>query len=92
MRHWAAKTRSKVNVWGNRNSWSLTPTHGDRVDPTEREIVVEIHGNKHDGFIFVMTPDGFYSTDTWLDSLQECFDYGKQLLGLKRKEWECFDD
>ena len=90
MKRWTAKTRAQV--WGQKNAWSLAPPDGTTASPTECEIVVEIQGDEKNGFHFVMSPNGFFTADTWSETIDEAFDYGKRLFDLDRDDWRRHDD
>ena len=90
MKRWTAKTRS--HVWGHKNAWSLAPPDGSTSAPTECEVVVEIQGDEKNGFHFIMSPNGFFTADTWSETVDEAFNDGKQLFDLNRKDWRRPDD
>ena len=90
MKRWTAKTRTQV--WGNRNAWSLARPDQSFSPATECEIVIEIQGDTKNGYNFIMSPDGFFTADSWCESLDEAFEDGKQLFDIDRGDWQLLDD
>jgi hypothetical protein len=81
-----AKTR--VRVWGTRNSWSLSPESGLRGSAKECDVELEIQGNDREGYNFVMSPTGFFTADTWHQTKDEALATAKELFGVGHAEWK----
>ncbi|NNE00061.1 MAG: hypothetical protein HKN47_22300 [Pirellulaceae bacterium] len=83
---WIATTRTRV--WGQRNSWSLSQPANSPNAGVPCNVIVEIQGTPHDGYHVVMSPDGFFTADTWCESLDEAFNSGKELFDIERHDWQ----
>ena len=85
---WTAKTQK--TVCGYHNAWSFSEPENSRQSPTECQVHFEIQGDVSNGFLFIMAPDGFFTADAWVETLDEAFELGAE-LGLERDEWQPCD-
>ena len=90
MKRWTAKTRTQV--WGRKNAWSLSAPKERAASSIECEINLEILGNPKGGFHLVMSPDGFFTADSWTETLDEAFHDSSEMFDLDRSDWTCHDD
>jgi hypothetical protein len=50
-------------------------------------VKLEIQGDSKDGYHLVMTPDGFFTADTWHATVDEAMAEAESLFGLSRERW-----
>ena len=55
--------RTRVRVWGTKDSWSLAPHRTLASDGRDCEVRLEIVGDNENGYNLVMSPAGFFTAD-----------------------------
>ena len=78
--------RTKTQVWGSTNAWSLAPQAGWG-EPRECAVEVEIDGDDSSGYHLIMSPVGFFTADSWHETLDDALDAAVESLGIPRDAW-----
>ena len=86
MSRWTSSTRRRV--WGRKHGWSLSSDSGYRGPGKECEIKLEIQGDDKNGYHLIMSPDGFFTADTWCETLEAAIRDGQELFGLAHQDWK----
>lgn len=89
MDRWTATT--EATVWGSRNAWSLSEQAGYKKETPYCSISIEIQGDAKNGFHFVMSPEGFFTADTWHETWEEAIQLGNELFDLNLSDWTHID-
>lgn len=80
-----AQTRARI--FGTANSWSLTPQPRDSSEGRDCAVELEIHGDAKNGYHLVMAPEGFFTADSWHQSLDEAIASAHELFDVTAREW-----
>ena len=80
--------KTKVQIWGTKNSWSLSPMTGKSGPGKLCNILLEIQGTAKNGYHLVMSPDGYFSADNWYVNIEDAIENAKELFGIKKKDWK----
>ncbi|MDG2381931.1 MAG: hypothetical protein P8N76_09670 [Pirellulaceae bacterium] len=86
MPRWTSSTR--IRVWGRKNAWSSSPDSGYRGPGSECDIKLEIEGDDKNGYHLIMSPDGFFTADTWIQTLEEAIRDGEERFGIAPQDWK----
>ena len=78
---------TRATVWGYQNSWNLAPSHRNKGPSQECEVGLEIQGDADSGFHLIMSPDGFFTTDSWHATKDEALETAERLFGVGRNNW-----
>lgn len=79
-----------ADIFGSKNSWGLGPGDGARGSEavaTRCEVLLEIQGTKKHGYHLVMSPDGFFTADSWFKTKQEALENAEELFGVVGDNW-----
>ena len=80
--------KTKVQIFGTKNSWSLTPQPGMSASGKLNNISLEIQGDAKNGYHLVMSPEGFFTADYWYESKDDAIQNALELFGVAANEWE----
>ena len=80
-----ASTRARI--FGTANSWGLTPQPGYASEGRDCAIGLEIQGDPKSGYHLVMAPEGFFTADSWHQSLDEALASARELFDVTASEW-----
>ena len=80
-----ASTRARV--FGTANSWSLTPQRGYSSEGRDCAVKLEIQGDVKSGYHLVIAPEGFFTADSWHQSLDEAFASAHELFEVTARQW-----
>lgn len=80
-------TKIKIQVYGTRNSWSLSPHNGMSGMGKFCEVTLEIQGDPQNGYHLEMSPEGFFMADSWHETKQEALDSARELFGVAHNDW-----
>jgi hypothetical protein len=78
---------SVVEICGTKDAWS-TESEDPHVPRTETTIRLEIQGNDTEGYHLIMSPEGFFVSDLWYETVDEALEDGLQLFRVKRDQWK----
>ena len=79
--------RTNADVWGTRNSWSLEQQKGHSRKTEGCAVLLEIQGDEKDGYHLVMSPDGFFTADSWHETRQDAINAAWELFGVNESQW-----
>ena len=75
----------RARIWGTANAWS--PESGRlEIGPVECTVTLRIDGGES-GYHLVQAPDGFFTTDSWHESLEGAIKEASELYGIKLEDW-----
>lgn len=80
--------QTKTEIYGTKNSWSLSPHQGYSIDSTLCNIDLEIQGDDKNGYHLVMSPEGFFTADHWYQTLEEALNNANELFNVDKNEWK----
>jgi hypothetical protein len=80
-----ASTRARI--FGTASSWSLTPQPGYSSEGRDCSVELEIQGDPKNGYHLVMAPEGFFTADSWHQSLDEALASAHELFDVIASEW-----
>ena len=80
-------TTTKARVWGTKNAWSLSPLRIADEPNHECEVQLEIQGDDRNGYHLVMSPNGFFTADSWHQTIQDALDTARELFGVITDDW-----
>jgi hypothetical protein len=78
---------TRARIFGNATSWSLSPQPGYSSEGSDCAVQLEIQDDAERGYHLVMAPEGFFTADSWHQSLDEAFASAHQLFDLTAREW-----
>ena len=81
------KTTVKAQIWGDRNSWNLSPCRNQDEPSIDADVELEIQGDEQNGYHLVMSPSGFFTADTWHQTKQDALDAAAELFGVEPNSW-----
>lgn len=79
--------KATASIFGSRNSWSLSPIKGHSAEPTNCLVHLEIQGDEQNGYILVMSPEGFFAADSWYATENEARNAADELFSVPRDGW-----
>ena len=79
--------RTKSRVWGSKNAWSLTPHRGFEGDGRECAVDLEIDGDDKSGYHLIMSPAGFFTADSWHETLADALAAAAEMFGVAPENW-----
>ena len=80
-----AKVRAQV--WGKKNTWSLSPDSEGRWPSQECDIELQIIGDGGSGHILVISPTGFFTADHWYKTKEDALRDAEKVFGIRSDEW-----
>jgi hypothetical protein len=81
------RARTRIRVFGNESSWSLTPHSHVSGEGRECAVDLEIVGDPEAGYHLVKCPSGFFAADDWYLTLDEALEAGLREFGIGSKDW-----
>ena len=81
------KTSTKIKVWGTKNSWSLAPHRNLQEPNQECNVDLEIQGNDREGYLLIMSPEGFFTADSWHPTKEDALDSARSLFDIAPEDW-----
>lgn len=76
-----------ASIFGSRNAWSLAPIEGFSPYPSQCVVRLEIQGDKRNGYNLVMSPEGFFTADSWHPTQQDALDSAYDLFHVPQDAW-----
>lgn len=83
----SVKTTAKARIWGTKNSWSPSPFRGAQEPGGECDVDLEIQGDGLAGYHLVMSPQGFFTADSWHRTREDAMDTARELFGVPLDAW-----
>ncbi len=80
-----ARTRSRV--WGSRDAWSFAPHREWEGDGHDCAVELEIQGDDARGYHLVISPAGFFTADSWYETLTDAYEAAVELFDIAPKAW-----
>ncbi len=78
---------TSCQIWGTRNCWSLSAQAGLSEPARTCEVKLEIQGDRKSGYHLVMSPEGFFTADSWHETRQAALETAHELFGVDVKDW-----
>ena len=76
-----------TRIWGTRNAWSAERTGGPDQPNTECTVQLEIQGDDRNGYNLVMSPEGFFTADSWHPTKNDAIDAACEIFGVSETSW-----
>jgi len=79
---------AQAKIFGTPGGWSLEPSvdEGSAV-AIDCRVRLEIQGTDEDGYILIMSPDGFFTADCWFQTRQEALESAQEEFGVLASSW-----
>jgi hypothetical protein len=81
------KTVAVVPVRGTSNAWKVAEPSDPPAPVHEREVALEIQGNPRDGYHLLMSPTGYFTADTWHQTVEDAKDAAHRWFGVPPEAW-----
>jgi hypothetical protein len=78
---------TRALIFGTANSWSLAQQPGHSREGRDCAVKLEIQGDGKNGYHLVMAPEGFFTADSWHQSLDEAFASAHELFDVSAHQW-----
>lgn len=75
----------RVTVYGHSGAWSIEPSAYPDATANVR-VTLSIQSDGQSGYHFVMSPDGYFTADTYHLTLDEAFEAGRE-FGVEPEAW-----
>lgn len=75
---------AQAKIFGTPGGWSLEPS-GD--ESRDCRVRLEIQGTDEDGYLLIMSPDGFFTADCWFQTRQEALESAEEEFGVLASSW-----
>lgn len=79
---------TRATIYGGRTGWSLNDQCGSTRKVMDVTVNLEIQSDGGNGFHLVIAPDGFFTADTWHETLQSAIETSQELFGIDPAEWQ----
>ena len=79
--------RTTSRVWGSHDAWSLAPDGGSDAAGRDCAVDLEIRGDDASGYHLVMSPAGFFTADTWHETLDDAYAAAAEFFGIAPERW-----
>jgi len=81
------KATATVRICGTFNAWKVAqPT-----DPTtmihERRVSLGIQGDAQNGYSLVMSPEGFFTADSWHETIEDAMNAAHRIFDVPPEAW-----
>lgn len=78
-------TRSKIRKL--KGGWRLANDSDPVEYVTEVEVKLLIEGNMKNGYHLIITPDGFFTTDSHHETLEDAIESAKESFNISYSDW-----
>ncbi|QDU50152.1 hypothetical protein [Gimesia panareensis] len=78
---------TKARVYGTPNAWRFSDQARDGESFLDCIIRLEIQGDDEGHCFLVISPEGFFTSDTWHETLQAAQERAQMLLGVTGADW-----
>ena len=78
---------ARARIFGTANSWSLSARAG-YAEGRDCDARLEISGDVMNGYHLVITPEGFFTADSWYKTLDEALASASELFGVAAHNWK----
>ena len=76
-----------ITIYGTPNSWSLSESETKRNKINNTSTSIHFEGNDKEGYHLVISPEGYFTADSWHESKKEAIEAAKELLNIPESEW-----
>ncbi|QDT27003.1 hypothetical protein Pan153_11930 [Gimesia panareensis] len=79
---------TKARVYGTPNAWRFADQARDGELFQDCKVRLEIQGDDEGHcFFLIVSPEGFFTSDRWHETLQAAQERARMLLGVTRADW-----
>lgn len=83
------KTVAEILIRGYGNSWKVAePSDTGTSHLQQRTVALEIRGDAKDGYHLVMSPEGYFTAETWHPSVEDAKETAFRIFGVPLDGWD----
>jgi hypothetical protein len=79
---------TRARIFGTTDSWSLTAHPGSGPEGRDCSVRLEISGDARNGYHLAMSPEGFFTADSWYISQEEALASASELFKVAACAWK----
>ncbi|QDT89295.1 hypothetical protein [Gimesia algae] len=78
---------TRARVLGTADAWRFSTQTRDCEAFQECKVELEIQGDDESRYLLIFSPEGYFSADTWHESLDAAQEEAERVLGVTRTDW-----